>query len=494
MLRGAGLAGIGYVLAQALTLGFYLVLARLATPEDFGEFAAAAIVVNTGLLFVESGMLAALIQRRDRVEEAASTAVISTALGGILFALAALAASPLIGLLFDDHEIGELSAALSGLLFLRSLQVVPEAILQRRFSFLRRMIIEPVQVIAFGVAAVIAASDELGPWALVIGFYASAVVDVTLSWLLVRWRPQLRLASVAMWKELIGYARHVLASNIVLRVGEQMPAVLLGRFVGIGALGQFRYGDRIARTPFALVLSAASYVILPAFARISHDRERFVSAFRTSLRWFSVIAQPLTFLLIPLGVSLAVVLFGEVWRDAGYAAMALAPFAAAYALISIVSEALKAEARPEILTQIHTVTGVVGTIAMVALLPLDLIGVSLGVSIGASVGAAYALWRIGQVFEIGLGSMAGELWPAIVASLVMAGALLPVDRILLDPPSHGTAVALAMLAAEAAAGLALYAGVLALLVPGTASQARELLRSARKRRRGEVEAGEGAPG
>ena len=283
VLRGAGLSGIGHMLAQVFTLGFYLALARLLTPDDFGEFAAAAIILNAGLLFIESGMLAALISRRDRIEEAASTAVFSTALGGVAFSLLALAASPLVGLFFDSDRVAALAAAVSGLLLLRSLQVVPEALLQRRFSFLRRMVIEPLQVIAFGVAAVIAASDGLGPWALVIGYYAAAVTDVLLSWVLVRWRPQPGLASFAMWKELIGYARHVLASNVVLRLGEQVPTLLIGRYVGTAPLGQYRYADRIAGTPFLFILSAASSVILPAFSRISHERERFAAAFLTVL-------------------------------------------------------------------------------------------------------------------------------------------------------------------------------------------------------------------
>lgn len=46
VVRGVGLAGAGYVLAQAITLGFYLVLSRLATPSDFGEFAAGGLVVT----------------------------------------------------------------------------------------------------------------------------------------------------------------------------------------------------------------------------------------------------------------------------------------------------------------------------------------------------------------------------------------------------------------------------------------------------------------
>jgi O-antigen/teichoic acid export membrane protein len=104
VVRGVGLAGSGYVLAQALTLGFYVVLARLATPSDFGDFAAGTLIVSVGYLFAESGMMAALIHRPDRLEEAANTATISTAVAGVLLGLGGLAVSPLIGLLFDSSR------------------------------------------------------------------------------------------------------------------------------------------------------------------------------------------------------------------------------------------------------------------------------------------------------------------------------------------------------------------------------------------------------
>ena len=343
VLRVAGGSGIGHMLARVFTLGFYLALARLLTPDDFGEFAAAAIILNAGLLLIESGMLAALISRRDRIEEAASTAVFSTALGGVAFSLLALAASPLVGLFFDSDRVAALAAAVSGLLLLRSLQVVPEALFQRRFSLLRRAVIEPLQVISFGVAAVIAASDGLGPWALVIGYYAAAVTDVLLSWILVRWRPQPRLASFAMWKELIGYARHVLASNMVLRLGEQLPTLLIGRYVGTAPLGQYRLADRVAGAPYLFILSTASSVIFPAFSRISHERERFAAAFLTSLRWFSALTMPLALILVPMGISSAVVAFGEVCGAAGEASMALAPYVIGASLINLACEAFKAE-------------------------------------------------------------------------------------------------------------------------------------------------------
>ena len=486
VVRGAGIAVAGYAFAQALTLGFYIVLARLATPEDFGQFAAACIVVNVGLLFTESGMLAALIHRRDRVDAAASTAVVSTALGGLTFSLIALALSPLIGSFFDSDRVGDLAAVMSGLLFVRSLQVVPEALLQRRFSFLRRVIVEPVQTTAFGIAAVIATSNGLGPWGLVIGFYASAVTDVLLSWPLVRWRPKLRLVSFGMWKELISYGRHVIAGNAAHRIGGQVPQLVLGRYVGEAALGQYRYADRMAWTPVTALVSAASYVLFPAFARISSDSSRFGSAFLRSLRWFCFLAMPMGLILVPLGVPLAVTVFGDVWRDAGYAAMAFSGFAIGTSLISLQSETFKATGHPRFLVRVHIVSAIAATIAIFALLSFDLVGVAGGVSIGLLVGAAYGMVKAVQIAEVSGRDAWREIWPPAAAALIMAAAVLPLEFEVFHAADKPTVEALALIAVEAVVAAAVYLVTLRVLAPVTLREGMHLAKTIRRRRSGDI--------
>ncbi len=474
VVRGASLAGSGYVLAQVLTLGFFLVLARLATPEDFGEFAAGSILVSVGLLFTESGMLAALIHREDRIDEAASTATVATFAAGIALALLALAASPLVGLIFDSSRVGAIAAASSGLLFVRALPVVPEALLQRRFSFLRRMIVEPIGVLAFGVAAVIACSHDLGPWGLVIGYYVGAVADVLLSWTLVRWRPKLRLVSFAMWRELVAYGRFVLASNIVMRAGEQIPLVLLGRFVNTDALGQYRYADRMATTPLSLLVQAASYVLFPAFARITDDRDRYRDATLRSLRRCAPSPSRSAPLLVPLGEPSAVLLFGDVWRDAGYAAMALVGVPIAGTIVSFASEALKADGRPDLMARVHVVSVTVSVIAAVALLPFGLVGVSAGLSIGITASAVYAMLKERPLAGFGRGEMLAAISGPGIAALAMVAVLTPLEFLVIEASSRSTAVGIALLVAEALLGLLIYIGVLALVAPRTAGQIRDL--------------------
>ncbi len=278
VIRGVSLAGSGFLLGRVITLVTFVVLARLITPEELGQYTSGSILVGFGLLLAGSGMLAALIHREDRLDEAASTATAATIGAGVVLALVGLATAPLLGIFFGSDTVAAVAAASAGILFLQSARTVPRAILQRRFSFLRRLIVEPIAMIAFGVASIVATSKGLGVWGLVIGQYAYAVVDLALSWGMSagghgsdRSRSECGGSSSA-------YGRHVLAGTTIRRFGDQVPVFVSGGMLSTSAVGQLQYANRIVTTPYSLIVTGISYVIFPAFARIANDRSRFKPA------------------------------------------------------------------------------------------------------------------------------------------------------------------------------------------------------------------------
>lgn len=469
VVRGVSLAAGGYLAAQVLNLAFYIALARLLTPEDFGEFAAATVLIGFTLLLTESGLASAVIQRRDRLEEAASTAAFATLVSGLGFSVLAVAAAPLVGAFFDSGDVAALAAASAGTIFLRTSGSIPDALLQRRFSFLRRLVIEPAQVVAFGVAAVIAAANGLGAWSLVIGQYVGFGVDALLSWILVRWRPRTSLTSFAMWRELVGYGRHVLVATIVLQAGDQASTAIVGRALGTGPLGQFRYALRLASMPFAMLLAGAAYVLFPAFSRIATEAERLRGAFLRSLRWICVLSFPAGLVFVPLGIPLAVIVFGETWRDAGVALIAMCLYPPGGMVSSVVSEALKAIGQPRLLTRMHGVTAALTVVSVLALVPFGLTAASAGLSIGAVGGAAYALVLMRAATATPLRDMLREILPPAGAATAAALGLIPLE-LLVDAEAHATAAAVGLLIAEALVGAAAYVGLLAIVAPATARQ------------------------
>ena len=473
---GTGLTTAGFVLSRVLTLGTYLVLARLASPSVFGDFAAATILLGAGSVFVESGMLAALIHRRDRIEEATHTAFLATAGGGIALSLIALAASPLVGLMFSSREIELVAAAMSGTLFLGALTVVPDALLQRRFSFLRRVIVDPLGVAAFGVTSIAALAAGIGVWGLVLATYASLVTQVVAAWKTSRFRPKLRSGSFRMWRELAGYGRFVLAGTTIDHAAIAANTLALGRFLSTSALGQYRYAARFGVLPQELSVNAASYVLLPAFARISDDHARFERAVERALRLLLAVIVPVSLLLIPLGLPLVVLLLGEQWRPAGSALAALSVASAPAAAGSVVASVLKAGGRPDALPRLHLVEAVVSIGLMLALLPFGLTAVALGFALGLAVGNVYAVVRTCRILGFDVRRIVRVAWAPYLAAATMIAVVLPLERLVVHAEDHTFVAGVLLLALEALVGLGVYVVYLVVVAPATAQ---EIARTAR---------------
>ncbi|MDX6582328.1 MAG: hypothetical protein QOI10_1512 [Solirubrobacterales bacterium] len=480
VVRGVGASALGYLGSQAINLGAYVVLARLLVPAEFGVYAAGSILVAATLLLTNSGISSAVVQRRDRVEEAASTAVVTMALTGTGSSLLMLAAAPLIGTIFDSAQIGDVAAALAGTTLIQALGSIPEVMLQRRFSFLHQTVVVPAQVIVFAATSIACAAAGLGVWSLVIGQYAAVTTDTVLNWVLSRWRPSVRLANVAMARELIAFGRHVFVSMVVSALPQQLDALIVGKGFGTAALGQFRYGFRLASTPYQSLVAAGSYVIYPAFARISHESERLGAAFLRSLRWICLLGAPLALALVPLGVPLAVTLFGDVWREAGHAAAAMCMYTLGAGVISVVGEALKAAGAPRRMTPIYAIFSGLSIGLMLVMIPAGFTAVALGLSLGAVGGALYAIRVATSVFELDSRELARATLAPVLAAAVMAGALIPLEAVL-DAAGRGPLPALALLALEGLAGAAIYVAALRVIQRDALAEIREIASLARRR-------------
>jgi PST family polysaccharide transporter len=467
------------LVTQGVTFVSYVVLARILVPADFGRFAAGSILVGFGMLFVDSGMLAALVSRRERVEEAANTALVATIVGGVALGLAGLVASPLVALYFRDREIGFVAAAMSASFILRQATIVPNAILQRNLSFFRRVVCEPAAACAFGATAIAASIAGVGVWSLVIGQYASYATDVVLSWILVPWRPDLSLASLATWRELIGFGKFVTFAELMERTSSEASTALVGRFIGAHALGQYQYAYRIAARPATALTDSISYVLYPALARISGDQPRFRAAVLRALRWTTVVAFPASLIFLPLGEPLVVTLLGDEWREAGRAVEAMCAFTAGAALMSLAAHVAAAAGRPEVVFRVQVVNAFLIVSSMIALLHFGVIGVAIGLSVATLATGAYSAVWLSRMIQAPATMVFHELLPPAAAAIIMAVAVYPVDHEVLTPVYHGTGVAVLLLLLEGMFALAIFITVLGALAPDTI---REFVAGVRTRR------------
>jgi O-antigen/teichoic acid export membrane protein len=473
VVRGGTFAALGSFTSQAIALIGFIILARLAPPSTFGAYAAASILTGASLLFSEAGMQSAVIQRPDRVKEAASTAFTANVVGG--FALAALAAAlaPLIGLFFHNGEIGIAAAALAGTIPLNAASIVPGAILARRVSF-RFAFIGPFESLAYAAAAIATLAGGLGLWGLVIATYAAAAARTTTVWVVSGWRPSFDLVSWEMWRSLSRYGRPVVLSSFFDEVGRAGSTAVVGRLLNISALGQFRSAQRLVLQPNAAIVYGSAYVLLPAFSRIWEDENRFHESILRALRTLMLMIFPVSLVFIPLGQPFATILLGQQWRGAGPIMMAMAGVGIATALGSISAETFKATGRTALLPRFHALGAAIPIALMFALRDLGAAGMGLAISLGMVMVAAYAIRILSRITSIPLGVILAQVRPAATSGFLMAGGILVLDRFLVHAGQSQGAAGASLLAVDLLGAMLLYFGSLFLLSRQSALELKEL--------------------
>jgi PST family polysaccharide transporter len=468
--RGAKISGGALMFTQLVTLVQTMALARLLSPYEVGVFYAGTVLTTFLLTFSEGGLRSALVQRQRGLEEAANTVFWVTLWAGIVWAVLALAAAPLVGLIFSSTTAGLIAAVTAGSLVLHALTNVPEGLLQRRFDFRQRVLVQPSVVLAYAATSVTLCALGMGVWGLVIAWYVSQVVWVAVSWTLASWRPRRGLASIKVWREMAHYGMPLFVGAAAHRGQELFNTVVVGRVLSAAALGNYRYGVRLGMLPGAVIIEVASYVLFPAFSRTANDAARFKSGFLRALRALWVAAAPTAGMIAIFGVPVTVLLLGEQWRDAGLTFAALAGACLGVALAAVGFEAIKGHGRTTLLNWVNGTEIVLGVVSMLALVQYGPVGIGLSISISALWGGLLGLLLARNLVGVAISELAEVLVPPAVAAVIAAVAWGSVEYLVVHSQHKGVIWGLAILVLEVVGFLITYAAVLLLVARATRSR------------------------
>lgn len=475
--RGVVISTGTFALLQIVTFAQIVTLARLLSPAEIGLFAVGTVLTAFLISTSADGLAVALIQRDGAdVDDAADTVFWASLATGLVLSLAALAAAPVVGLVFDSAAAGTIAAVTSGVTLLHSLTVVPDALMQRRFDFRRRLVVNPSVALTNAGVAIGCAAGGLGVWSLVIANYASYAVWVVVTWSLGRWRPGRGRPSVRLWRELARFSFPLVLNGTAWRLREVFETVLVGRRLDEAAVGQYRYGRRLCMVPGMAVVEIGSYVLLPAFARIAGDPERFRAGFRRALAVVWTASAAVAAILVALGEPIVVVLLGEPWRDAGLALAAMAGFGLGEGLGSVSDEAVKGSGRSHLLhwTTAVSLAGTVGFLLVLA--PLGLVGVGLAISAANIAMGLTAVVVAAHVTGVRVRVVLGGLVPAVVAGAVAVLAVGGLEYLVVHSDRLPLPLALASLTGEALLVLGVFLAVLRVVAPSLVTELRGSLR------------------
>ena len=415
-----GLAqGAGYLI-QVGALG--LAVRHLSEPSRaFGTEVAAATIVGLGILASEMGLGRALIQKRDAREAHLAAAFwmglfISCSLAALLY----LTARFWGGLFFDGPQVSAFLPTMASVLVFAGIGTVPRARMERTFRFGQLAVLDVCAAFSSGITMAYLSLSGFEVWSLVWAFVVRHAILGLGPWLFCPINPVCAFSAEDA-RMLLGFGSKWTGSRLVGYVQQNLDYLLIGRFLGIEALGYYGLAFRLIAFPQTRVVQAVAKVTFPAFSALQDDVARLGRAYLTTVKYVAVLVFPIMagfFLLAHPGV---VLLFEPEMAPAAVVLQLLSPAGALRAVASPAGLVFSAVGR----TGLALIWNVAGAIFMLAALWLGIsggiTGAALAVSLGVLVLTAASQSIVNRLARIAFGEYLKALYPAALGSALMAG-------------------------------------------------------------------------
>jgi O-antigen/teichoic acid export membrane protein len=305
--------GAGIVAQAALRIGVLAIMARLVGPRDFGIVSIAFVFTSFAERLGQVGVGPAFVQRaRIEAEDVKAALVLSVASGCIITA-ALCAVAPLAASFFGEETLRGVLVVLAMGFIIDSFGVVSDGMLQRELRF--REIVK-VETAAFMGGLVIVGISlgylGYGVWALVGANLAMRSIKMAL---LVCARP---VPLQGRWSG--ARARELLATGFGFSLGKilnflslQGDNFIVGRVLGVEALGMYTRAYQAMTLPAMYVGQAFERVLFPALSKKQEDHAALGAGLLSTLEVSALVALPASVGMYFLSQEIVLVLFGKTW-------------------------------------------------------------------------------------------------------------------------------------------------------------------------------------
>ena len=388
IISGMGWMAGAELAIRATRLGTTVLLARLMTPEIFGEAALALAVFEIIRLFNENGLGAAVIRaRKDELARLAETAYRLSWAIAITLTLLQVGAGFLASVLSDRPDLFWLIAALAGVYLFMPLGCVHAWMIMRREDMARMASVNAAQLILDNALTVGLALAGFEVWAIVLPKLLTAPV-----WLIgMAWdRPWRRARGVrpAPLAPLGRFCGPVLVSELIAGLRLHADKLVVAALFGLEAAGLYFFAFNAGVGLSSAISTAFNRVVYPRFCNAATETGGVKAAHGLVLRAYAPAFSAL-FLIQSLAALIYVpILFGEQWADVSglVAVLCLSGAARLFSEASLL--ALRAAGAPTRECVGAAVFGAAALIGLVIGSSAGLIGAAAGYAAGIALAAA----------------------------------------------------------------------------------------------------------
>jgi teichuronic acid exporter len=315
--RNIGWMGLGEVGIRVSRLLATVLLARLLTPEDYGIAAIVLMTTEFVRVFTRNGIGDKLVQAEaEEVGDLCQTAWCLNWMIGIGLFLVQLVGSFAVASFYDNERL-ILPIMLVGCTYLiYPLAMVQTALVRRENRLKIFSLTNLAQVVADNLLTGLLAVLGFGMWAIVLPKLLVAPVWVGMMLHYQHWRPR-PVFTLQRWQRILGFGSRILGVEMLNTFRENVDYLLIGRVIGMKALGVYYFAFNAGLGLSLSVINALAISLYSDLCLVSSQPQQLRQRFGRNLITIAKVIVPLVALQSSLAPLYVPLVFGQQWVAAG---------------------------------------------------------------------------------------------------------------------------------------------------------------------------------
>ena len=311
-LRALAWSFVGRGGQQVVALVVGLVLARLLLPEQFGLLGMLTVFIALSGRFVDSGLSAALIQKRDVSNLDQCSVFYFNIAVGVAMCLLLCVLAPSVAAFYGQPRLVPILRTVSLKLAIQPFGAVHGTILRKRLEFSRLALPGIITACCSGGVGIGMAFTDCGVWALVGQQLTASVLHTVLLWFVSPWRPCLAF-SFASLRTLLGFGGNLLAASLIGTFFRHVYTLIIGYMYPPAALGFYQRAYLLVVRPIKAIMPSVRGVLFPALTEVQDAPERMQRGAARAVGTTVAVVFPTMVLLAVTARSLVSLLLTDKW-------------------------------------------------------------------------------------------------------------------------------------------------------------------------------------
>lgn len=325
---------IGKISVQSVGFIISIFLARLLSPEEFGLIGMVMVIVPITQVFMDMGLGAALIQKKEVSQNLFSSVFwLNIIIGAIMTSLLYFA-SDYIAQFYKRPELSEIVKILSLIFVISSFGIVQNIHFTKSLNFKTHAVISLISNLISGSIAIYLAYSNFGVMALVYQKIIAITISILSYWIVSNWRPSFYF-SLKDIKSIWGFSGAHFIDSIVSTIFLKLDIILIGKMFSAATLGFYTRAQTLDGLINTFTSASLSRIFFPMISNIQDDIEKVKAVYKKSILILSFISIGLSGFLYLIAEDLFIILFTEKWNYSAQLFKIMVIIGFAYPLSSI---------------------------------------------------------------------------------------------------------------------------------------------------------------